>query len=58
MKKIRLTNNEIEALRLAVRYYRDLATHPKKNDENSPGLPPGKENDLLTSVLIKLENLE
>lgn len=60
MKKIRLTNEEMEYLRTALTYYCDLATHEKgyKDDEGmevvSPGLPDGKESRILDNIRRRL----
>lgn len=66
MRKIKLTNDEIEAVRFALRFYKDETSHdrpdlPKVDGsiDVSPGLPlNSKENKLLTSVIIKLEDTD
>ncbi len=56
MKGIKLTTEEIESTRNALKFYRDETTH--NPDGECAGLPEGKERSLLTSVIIKLEDKE
>ncbi len=55
MKKIKLTNEEAEAIRCALKFYRDETTHDPEG-AGVVGLPEGKEHKLITSAIIKLED--
>ena len=56
MKKIKLTNEEIENLRGALNYYVYEASHGRLTEEGEPltGLPEGKEEKVLKSILNKI----
>ncbi len=58
--KLILNKKEVNAVSYALKFYAHDTTHEQSNEEDedpSPGLPEGKEKDLLQSVLIKLDVL-
>ncbi len=55
MKRIKLTNEEIVKVHTALKFYVYETTHDQNNMESCPGLPEGREKEVLEEVMIKLD---
>ncbi len=52
--KLTINKKEANAIRGALQFYVFETTHTYEDEEDKPGLPDGKEKDLLKSVMNKL----